>query len=142
MNTRYIAPCGLYCGNCGSNLVAGECHGCGCTQPDCAAHVHHETCYIYQCATEKGIQTCAACEDFPCTPLIQFAYDPIWRTHLPVLDNLRRIRKIGVDVWLEEQADYWADERKLTRWLELYATCTENYAASSSSRPSPEEAIE
>jgi hypothetical protein len=74
--------------------------------------------------------------------LIQFAYDPIWRTHLPVLDNLRRIQKIGLDAWLQEQANYWADERKLTRWLELYAACTENYAASSSSRPSPEEAIE
>lgn len=63
----------------------------------------------------------------PCTKLVQFAYDPIWRTHLPVIENLRRIRTIGADAWLSEQKEYWSDEKRLKRWLALYEECTEQY---------------
>jgi len=49
------------------------------------------------------LASCAECDDLPCTRLIQFANDPIWRTHLPVLENLRRIQRIGVEAWLDER---------------------------------------
>ena len=119
------APCGLYCGVCGSNLTSNECHGCGCDCGDCAGAAHAEVCRIARCAADKGYATCAECDEMPCTYLTEFAFDPVWRTHLPVLEHLRRIRRIGADAWVEEQRTYWADERRLTRWLALYERCTE-----------------
>jgi hypothetical protein len=118
-DTILAAPCGLYCGNCSDLLLDKVCHGCGC---DCA-------CAIYRCCvTEKGLESCAECEDFPCTRIIQFTYDPIWRTHLPVLENLRRIQRTGVEAWLDEQEAYWADQQRLDRWLRLHQECGAKYA--------------
>ncbi|MCR4405542.1 MAG: DUF3795 domain-containing protein [Anaerolineae bacterium] len=122
------APCGLYCGSCTELLLDDTCHGCGCECGECAAGPHHNVCAIYHCCViEKGLETCAGCDDFPCTQLIQFAYDPIWRTHLPVLENLRRIQRIGVEAWLDEQQAYWADRKRLDRWLQLHRECEAKY---------------
>lgn len=122
------APCGLYCGSCTELLLDDTCHGCGCDCGRCAAEPHHNACGIYRCCvTEKGLETCAGCEDFPCTRLIQFAYDSIWRTHLPVLENLRRIQRIGVEAWLDEQEAHWADQKWLDRWLQLHRECEAKY---------------
>jgi hypothetical protein len=129
MDTTWMAPCGLYCGNCSDRLVAEVCHGCGCTCGQCAAQPHHEACAIYHCCVvEKGLATCADCDEMPCTRVIQFAYDPIWRTHRPIVENLRRIRRIGAQAWLAEQAAYWADQRRLDRWVQLHQECEEKYA--------------
>jgi hypothetical protein len=112
----YLAPCGLYCGIC-DDLAAGDCAGCGsdCTCGQCAACWHHAHCKIVACVRGKGYRTCAECDDLPCTRLIEFAYDPIWRSHLPVIENLRRIRKIGAEAWLAEQAAYWQDDERRLR---------------------------
>lgn len=123
------APCGLYCGNCSDLLLDGACHGCGCDCGGCAAGPHRAACAIHHCCvTEKGLENCGGCEDFPCTSIIQFAYDPIWRTHLPVLENLRRIQRVGVETWLDEQEGYWADRRRLDRWLRLHRECKARHA--------------
>jgi hypothetical protein len=122
-----VGRCGLYCGICSDYLVTKVCHGCGCDCSSCAAHAHHERCQIYRCAESRGYATCADCEDLPCTRLIQFACDPKWRTHLPVIENLRRIRKIGLESWLTEQAAYWEnDERHRRRWIALHRQCGAN----------------
>ena len=103
------APCGLYCGNCSEFLLDRTCHGCGCDCGQCAAGPHRRACDIYLCCVaERGLETCAECDDFPCTRLIQFAYDPIWRSHLPVLENLRLIQRIGM------RGQVRADLRRMT----------------------------
>ena len=57
--------------------------------------------------------------------LIQFAYDPRWWTHLPVIENCRRIQKIGVEDWLAEQEAYWTtDDTGRARWITLYHKCS------------------
>ena len=127
-SSELAAPCGLYCGNCSDLLLDRACHGCGCDCEGCAAGLHHTACAIYHCCTaDRGLASCAECDDLPCTRLIQFANDPIWRTHLPVLENLRRIQRIGVEDWLDEQGAYWADERQLDRWLQLHRECKAKY---------------
>jgi hypothetical protein len=133
---KLAAPCGLYCGNCTNLLLDGACHGCGCSCGLCAAEAHRTSCPVFHCcAEERGLASCAECLDFPCTAIIQFAYDPIWRTHLPVLENLRRIRRVGVDGWLDEQEAYWANERRLERWIQLHLQCkTRHRQAGSKSR--------
>jgi hypothetical protein len=120
---KLATPCGLYCGICSEFLLHETCHGCGCDCGQCAAEPHRANCYIYRCVIERGLESCAECDDLPCTRIIQFAYDPIWRTHLPVLENLRRIQRIGVEAWLDEQKAYWADRRRLDRWLQLHKEC-------------------
>jgi hypothetical protein len=128
-DTSLAAPCGLYCGACSDLLLDQVCHGCGCGCDQCAAEPHHEVCAIYRCCVlEKGLVACAECEELPCTRVIQFAYDPIWRTHRPIIENLRRMRRIGADAWLTEQAAYWADQRRLERWLDLHRECKAKHA--------------
>jgi hypothetical protein len=124
MNAEWIAPCGLYCGICPDNIETGICHGCGCHSCDCAAGWHHDHCLIHRCVEERGLAGCWACDELPCTQLTQFCVDPVWRTHLPVIENLRRIARIGPEPWLAEQAEYWSNDRYRQRWLRLYAECS------------------
>ncbi len=119
MNTsdeKLAAPCGLYCGICG-DFNKGRCTGCTVRSP------YDENCDIIKCATDKKVDTCASCSELPCTLLVQFTADPIWRTHLPCIENLRRQKKIGRELWLKEQATYWKDEKRRSRWLALSSEC-------------------
>ena len=118
--------CGLYCGVC-SDYASGECHGCGCERGRCAAMSHHAQCEIYQCAESRGLASCAACDDLPCTELVQFAYDPVWLTHGPAIENLRRIHLIGLTAWVEEQGVYWSDRRHAEKWEYLHERQAEAY---------------
>ena len=116
------APCGLYCGICLDHMNA-ECHGCGCSCGQCAGKWHGERCLIAQCVHSGKLESCAQCKDLPCTRLIQFAVDPVWRTHAPCIENLRRRREIGTKAWLEEQEAHWQDESLRKAWISLYEEC-------------------
>jgi len=120
-NATLAAPCGLYCGACGA-YARGTCHGCGCECGKCAGK-RATWCDIAKCAKDKEIDTCASCSDMPCTRVIQFTCDPVWRTHTPCIENLRRQKAIGMEAWLREQKTYWSDERKLKRWVALQDEC-------------------
>jgi anaerobic selenocysteine-containing dehydrogenase len=119
VDVRQAPPCGLYCGLCDPK----ECHGCGCACGKCAGKAHQKICEIAQCALKRKVDSCGDCPDFACTPLIQFANDPVWRTHLPALDNLRRRKAIGTEKWLQEQKQYWSDEKHLRAWKALADEC-------------------
>jgi hypothetical protein len=120
---KLAAPCGLYCGVCSTSLE-GVCHGCGCQANDCLAAEKHTVCSIYLCVQERGLQDCSSCEDFPCTKLIQFAFDPVMRTHLPVLYNLARRKKIGIKAWIREQQTYWNENQdKFHEWILFHQEC-------------------
>ena len=56
-DTKKIAACGLYCGACRRHL-AGKC-------PGCAGNEQAWWCKIRSCAAEKGIATCAECQEHP-----------------------------------------------------------------------------
>lgn len=120
------APCGLYCGICGdySNDV---CHGCRCDCGKCIGQGHEDGCDIAKCVNSRGLESCADCKELPCTKLIQFTVDPIWRTHLSCIENLRRRRKIGTKAWLSEQEAYWKDEKKLRAWKWLGEECARRW---------------
>ncbi len=120
---RPAAPCGLYCGICGDNIKTGECHGCGCDCGGCAGAWHMAHCRIAQCVTERGHESCAACPQLPCTRLVQFCCDPIWRTHRPVIENLRRRQRIGTEAWIAEQEEFWSDPVRKRRWLASGEDC-------------------
>jgi hypothetical protein len=119
--------CGLYCGVCTDFTLEKVCRGCGCNCATCAAHWHHQTCAIYRCAEEKGFDTCADCLEMPCSRLIQFAADPVWTTHVPVIENLRRIARIGLDLWLEEQEEFWSDPTEREKAERHHQECGERW---------------
>ena len=51
-----VAYCGLYCGACRSHLK-GRC-------PGCHGNAKASWCKVRRCCMDKGLATCAACEDF------------------------------------------------------------------------------
>ena len=121
---RSAAPCGLFCEAC-SEWKKGNCHGCGCDCGKCIASNHSPHCTIYDCTKRKGLESCADCAELACTNLIMHACDPIWRTHAPCLENLRRRKVIGTKAWIAEQREYWADEDKLRKQHFVEAQCQE-----------------
>ncbi len=110
------AVCGLYCEACTLFIATKEdperlkslaarfqlpeevmrCHGCRATRsgPYC------QTCKMFSCATERGIEFCSDCEDYPCKDLKQFQSERPHRIEL--WDDLERIKEIGYKRWLEE----------------------------------------
>ena len=129
---KLAAPCGLYCGACIDYLVYENCHSCGCNCEGCAALAHHRSCDIYKCCVEhKGQETCKECNQFPCSRLIQFCYNPVWLHHLPVIENLRRQKVLGTKKWLKEQGETWSNEWYLERWLWLQKECEKRLERSS-----------
>jgi len=115
------APCGLDCFNCAvheSNLtdelaelihvqrgVPKEEVACkGCRQED-GKHYHLPNgCATLDCVKTKGVQLCCDCNDFPCALLAPTADMAGRYPHNIKLYNLCRIKKVGLDSWIENEA--------------------------------------
>jgi hypothetical protein len=77
------------------------CEGCR-TEP-LSRDVHWSPeCKMLVCARSKGVQFCFQCDDFMCSILKKFEYDGIAH-HKQTVENLKRMKEIGLDAWLEEQ---------------------------------------
>lgn len=119
-----LGPCGIYCGSCdirvacttgdreaqqeiadwlnqrynagctAAEIRCGGCHG----PPD----VHWSVdCKVLKCATERGVTTCAECEDYAeCGTLESFYRSGDYGKAKAVL---ARIHEIGLEAWIEEQ---------------------------------------
>ena len=70
------------------NIGCLGCHG-SIHKPWCAS------CYIRQWTEEKGLLTCAFCDEFPCEELQKY-YEDKCRAHI------LRPKEIGLERWLEE----------------------------------------
>jgi hypothetical protein len=124
MKVRYDTYCGLYCGACPVGkaneaedgiLLAGlarewgrepgdlRCGGC---KSDVTA-VFCTDCRIRLCASERGLEFCHQCDDFPCGVLAGFRNDNAPH-HSVVLRNLSRMKELGIEQWLEEEARRWS----------------------------------
>ena len=119
---KLTAPCGLDCFNCQiyeENLtsemaemihvkmgVPKEEIGCeGCRQQD-GKHFHlpPEGCATLNCVKEKGVDLCCDCSDFPCAFLAPTADGADRYPHNMKVYNLCRIKKVGIDRWIQEEA--------------------------------------
>jgi len=56
VKTELVSFCGLYCGSCGKYLK-GKC-------PGCAKNEKATWCKIRKCCIEKGINSCAQCNEY------------------------------------------------------------------------------
>jgi len=68
--------------------------------PGCREGGGNPGCVIRICAKEKGLETCADCNEMPCEKA-RF----ITEGYPDVVENLKRIQQIGSDKWLEEQRE-------------------------------------
>lgn len=102
-NENLVAPCGMNCGVCYAYLrekdACGGCRSVGKRQKHC------EGCNIRECWRLRDY--CDACEEFPCATVKRL--DKRYRTRYGVslLENLKRMRAVGVSCFLEEEAEQW-----------------------------------
>ena len=76
----------------------------GCRRQD-GKHIHlPQGCATLDCVKAKGVELCCDCNDFPCAFLAPMADLAALRPHNMKLYNLCRIKKIGVERWIEEEA--------------------------------------
>ena len=115
------APCGLDCFNCEiheDNLtrelaemihaklqVPKEAIACkGCRQ-QAGKHFHlPDGCATLECVRSKGVELCCDCNEFPCALLAPVADQAARYPHNMKLYNLCRIKRVGLDRWIEEVA--------------------------------------
>jgi hypothetical protein len=119
---RLMAPCGMDCFNCEiheNNLTSqvaevlqgkygwpkGEIACKGCRQQD-GKHIHlpKEGCATLDCVKAKGVDLCCDCNDFPCSLLAPVADLAAIRPHNMKVYNLCRIKKIGLEHWIQAEA--------------------------------------
>ena len=116
VNKKILAYCGLYCEQCSfklahdendikylisipnsfefKELTAYNCQGCKSDYCICGF------CKMKPCASAKGIDSCADCEDFPCEHIVAFENDG-WPHHKDAIENLRKIKQQGIESWFE-----------------------------------------
>ena len=95
-----IGACGIYCGLCTKyqSKAPSRCIGCRLGK-------QHDWCSIYRCCEKKkGLITCIECTEYPCERYIRFRK---WGGDLygsrAAENNLEKIKKFGLEKWLEEQ---------------------------------------
>ena len=106
-----IAPCGLDCNICSLALIENDpCQGCN--GPDdhkpefCARY-----CGIILCwkRKENGYRFCDECPDYPCEDVMEKEnrYTSKYPHRESPLENLRMIRRDGMDAFLEYERQQW-----------------------------------
>ena len=122
LNKETVAPCGLYCGVCGVyqatitndeelkakfakayGVPAAElaCRGC---RSD-IVFSYCRVCGIKSCTTERALEGCHQCEEFPCAKVEAF---PVPEGKKNILRAVPRWRELGTEKWVEEEERLWA----------------------------------
>lgn len=109
VDNNLAAPCGIYCGFCRQYLLLKKdlleergykigCKGCRIRNKNCA--FIRRDCSALR---KKELDYCYECEQFPCQHLQKIDSMYQERYSVNMVENLRRIKKIGVEKWLQEQ---------------------------------------
>jgi hypothetical protein len=129
------AACGIYCGACplwrASHDAAEKfappdrarpggdtCAGCR------SDHLSKYCldCEFRTCVVEKGLATCADCDEMPCERLRSFAADGVPH-HAGVVSSLALLRRQGMDNWYENQRRRWSCSSCKTQFEWYSKTC-------------------
>jgi hypothetical protein len=84
------------------SLVKLRCKGC-------KTSVRSQFCDVAKCAIEKGYEGCWECDEFDDCGKMEFLAHVHGDGHIK---NLRKIRKVGVDQWVEEGPLWYSAPRK------------------------------
>lgn len=96
-----VGCCGMSCALCPRfhSQSRSKCLGCGRSS-------NRESCTTFNCCAEKhNYETCAECGVFPCQRLFRQADWVGFNTRQKWIDNLNRIKQIGIDQWFVEQME-------------------------------------
>ena len=107
-----IAPCGLDCTLCAraqdSQRPCPGCNGPDENKPEFC----RERCGIIRCPErrEKGYRFCDACRDYPCADVMEKEnrYTSQYPLRESPVQNLRDIRTMGMDAFLEKERERWS----------------------------------
>ncbi len=121
---QMTAPCGLDCFNCPMYLAAENenlrkaisknmnipyemavCKGCRPENGTIGFLKMTEPCSVYKCISEKGLDFCCDCTDFPCDHLHPYADRASLVPHNTKVFNLCLIKKMGLEKWAKEKAE-------------------------------------
>ena len=92
--------CGIFCGLCTKyqSKAPSRCIGCRLGE-------QHLWCSIYRCCVMKqGVSTCIECDEYPCERYVRRAWGTDQESRV-AQENLERIKRVGLQVWLEEQRE-------------------------------------
>ncbi len=109
VDNNLAAPCGIYCGACRSYLLKKKqllekrgykqgCDGCRIRNKNCA-FIRRDCLQL----RKKEIEYCLECDKFPCQNLRKIDKTYIDRYSVNLIENLKRIKEIGVGAWFQEQ---------------------------------------
>lgn len=116
-----VAPCGIDCGTCELYLSKDNsqllehlvsigipeekipCQGCRSIQGKCP--IMSETCATYKCVSEKNIDFCYKCDEFPCVKVQPTADRANTLPHNMKIYNLCKIEKGGLKSFIECSAE-------------------------------------
>ncbi|UCC16670.1 MAG: DUF3795 domain-containing protein [Dehalococcoidales bacterium] len=141
---KMTAPCGLDCFNCiyylaneseearqqlerdtrlnGIPVELMLCQGCRNQKGVLDSHKHFFNrsgpCYVYKCTSEKNINFCYECADFPCDHLHPRADRSTQLPHNIKVFDLCLIKKMGLDSWAENKAAH-VREDYFHKWFSL-----------------------
>jgi len=122
LNKELAAVCGLYCGACGVYIATHEdenrlksiaakfnqtieetkCNGCRSDKktPYC------NSCNFTKCASQKGIDFCGECVEYPCTELKDFQLQFPHRIEL--WESQKKIKETGWENWMSEMNKHYS----------------------------------
>jgi len=119
---KLAAVCGLFCSACrvyladqlseenkkklaeqfGISAEQFKCDGCRSDN----VFIYCKTCEFTKCAKEKGIEFCGECNEYPCSPLVEFQKQfphrlELWNSH-------QKIKQDGWESWFNEMSEFYA----------------------------------
>ncbi len=98
-----IACCGLDCGLCPIYYTNGPSRCPGCFGPN--FFNKHPSCSIITCCVKKNkFETCAECDEFPCSKLKNWDIYDSFTCHRKSIKNLNFIKQKGLNEFLKQQA--------------------------------------
>lgn len=117
VKNELLSPCGLYCGVCGVYMASRDnnqklkekfagAYGVSLDQIKCKGCLSDEKfvfcqiCGIRTCVTEKNIEGCHCCDDFPCKQIDDF---PVAVGKRVILRSVPDRRKLGNLKWIESE---------------------------------------
>lgn len=106
-----LSPCGVFCGACPS--FEKTCLGCA-SESQSQQRISKWNCKIRKCCyEEKGLDFCGDCAEFPCDTVNKklihsHPEDVRFKYRHDVPENLRKLKELGREAYLEYQKQRWS----------------------------------